>query len=185
MESEKGKKLLAEVLVHEQEHFLRFVRRKLDELPRMDAEDVLSDVTCSLLNQADVVEQVENLTAYIYRSLANRIVDHHRRNVPSISLDSTEDDAGKSMPAAMHADRRLRPDQLLEQRELKTRLYTALGELTPRERAVWIATEIDGYTFRELAEEWESPIGTLLSLKSRASARLRTLLLDYRQNRSS
>jgi DNA-directed RNA polymerase specialized sigma24 family protein len=46
-----------------------------------------------------------------------------------------------------------------------------------------LATEIDGFTFRDLAEEWNEPIGTLLSRKSRAAAKLRQLLSDYRPKR--
>ncbi|MDR3762921.1 MAG: sigma-70 family RNA polymerase sigma factor [Acidobacteriota bacterium] len=177
---DRGKNRLAEVLTHERERFLRFVRRKLDELPALDAEDILSDVAYSLLRRADVVEQAENLTAYIYRSLANRVVDQHRRQVPTTPIDVApegEDDA----PALSIPDDRPQPDRQMEQRELKARLHDALGQLSPRERAVWIATEIEEQTFRELAEECDEPMGTLLSLKSRANARLRTLLSDYRQ----
>lgn len=184
MASEKTKSRLVEVLIHERERFLRFLRRKLYDLPRMDAEDILSDVTYSLLSRADVVDQAENLTAYIYRSLSNRIVDQQRREVPLVSIDGDEDESAAPHQVAAHAGQRSRPDRELERGELKARLHSALGELSPRERAVWIATEVDGRTFRELAEEWEAPIGTLLSLKSRASARLRTLLSDYRQGGS-
>jgi DNA-directed RNA polymerase specialized sigma24 family protein len=51
-------------------------------------------------------------------------------------------------------------------------------KLEPKQRAVWIATEIEGYTFKELAAKWEEPIGTLLSRKSRATKILRKLLKD-------
>ncbi len=184
MTNEKGKNRLAEVLTHERARFLRFVRRKLDELPALDAEDILSDVAYSLLRRADVVEQAENLTAYIYRSLSNRIVDQHRREIPTLSIDGKENAEDEGAPLDI-PDHRPRPDRQLEQSELKARLHAALGKLPPRERAVWIATEIEERTFRKLAEEWQEPVGTLLSLKSRASAHLRTLLADYRQGRSS
>ena len=186
MAIEKGKSRLAEIFTHERARFLGFVRRQLHDLPLMDAEDVLSDVTYNLLSRADVVEQAENLTAYIYRSLANRIVDQRRRAVPAVALDADGDEGEDGARQAREvADERPRPDQHLEQRELKARLHEALGHLSSRERAVWIATEIDGRSFRDLAEEWEEPMGTLLSLKSRANARLRSLLSDYRRSRSS
>lgn len=184
MTSEKGKNRLAEVLTHERERFLRFVRRKLDELPTLDAEDILSDVAYSLLRREDVVEQAENLTAYIYRSLSNRIVDQHRREVPTLSIDGKAEAEDEGAPLEI-PDQRPRPDRQLEQHELKVRLHAALGKLPPRERAVWIATEIDGRAFRELAEEWGEPMGTLLSLKSRAGSHLRALLAEYRPDRSA
>jgi DNA-directed RNA polymerase specialized sigma24 family protein len=43
---------------------------------------------------------------------------------------------------------------------------------------VWIATEIDGYTFRELSKEWGLPMGTLLVRKHRAVAALQKELRD-------
>ncbi len=179
--SVESKNRLAEIFVREKSRFLRFVRQQVYELSGTDAEDILSDVTYSLLRRADVVDQVENLTAYIYRSLANRITDHRRQSVPIVALDDKGDD---SEAAAFELpDSRPGPDRRLEQSELRSRLLQALGDLTAPERAVWIATEIDGRNFRELAEEWDEPIGTLLSRKSRATARLRTMLLKYRDRR--
>ncbi len=57
-------------------------------------------------------------------------------------------------------------------------MFQALDELEPKQRAAWIATEIDGYTFRELAEEWGEPIGTLLARKHRATNALQKALKD-------
>ena len=54
---------------HERELFLRYVRKQLYELPAADAEDILSEVISSLLSRGNIVEQVENISAYIYRSL--------------------------------------------------------------------------------------------------------------------
>jgi RNA polymerase sigma factor (sigma-70 family) len=178
---EESKNRLAEIFVREKSRFLRFVRQQVYELSSTDAEDILSDVTYSLLRRADVVDQVENLTAYIYRSLANRITDQRRQSVPTIAIDDTGD---HSEAAAFELpDSRLGPDRRLEQSELRSRLLLALGDLTGPERAVWVATEIDGRNFRELAEEWDEPIGTLLSRKSRATARLRAMLQEYRDRR--
>jgi DNA-directed RNA polymerase specialized sigma24 family protein len=84
--SEEGKSRLAEIFTRERARFLRFVRRQVNELSSADAEDLLSDVTYKLLSRADVVDQVENLTAYIYRSVANRVVDQRRRSVPVVQL---------------------------------------------------------------------------------------------------
>lgn len=178
---EEGKGRLAEIFVREKSRFLRFVRRQLYELSTTDAEDILSDVTYNLLRRADVVDQVENLTAYIYRSLANRIADHRRSNVPTLPLDAKDN---FETVAFEPQDSRPTPDRSLEQSELRGRLLQALGQLTAAERAVWIATEIEGRSFRELSEEWDEPTGTLLSRKSRATARLRVMLSEYRSNRS-
>ena len=56
------------------------------------------------------------------------------------------------------------------------RLTEAIGKLEPRQRAVFIATELKEKSFRELSEAWGEPIGTLLSRKSRAVKALRQLM---------
>lgn len=174
---------MAEFVVRERSRLLAFVRRQWSGLTLTDAEDVLAEVTYNLLSRADVVAQAENLAGYVYRSLANRIVDRRRRTVPTVPLDTgssgVADEVTGSMLAELH-DGSSAPDRAAELSELQGRLHAALGQLTKRERAVWLATEIDGRGFRDLANDWDEPIGTLLSLKSRATARLRTLLSDYR-----
>jgi RNA polymerase sigma factor (sigma-70 family) len=178
----ESRQKLGELFVREKSRFLGFVRRRLFDLSGMDAEDILSEVTYNLLRRADVIGEVENLTAYIYRSLANRITDQQRQSIPQLAAVETADSSQPSHPA-LPPDPRPRPDQSLQQAELRRRLFLAIDALSPPERAVWIATEIDGQSFRELAEEWDAPIGTLLSRKSRATEKLRRMLSDYKNYR--
>jgi len=146
----------------------------------MAAEDIVSDVVFGLLRRADVISDIENLSAYVYRSLTNRVTDHRRAQVNELRIDDQE--PGESTPVEL-PDGRPDPEDSLVQGELRDRLRAAVGELAPAERAVWLATEVEGRSFRELAEDWDEPIGTLLSRKSRAAAKLRESLSDYRVNR--
>jgi RNA polymerase sigma factor (sigma-70 family) len=160
--------------------FLRFVQQQLFDHDAIEAEDVVSEVLFGLLRRADVIGEVENLSAYFYRSLANRVTDHHRARVPEVSIDDKEQ--GETLRVELPT-KGLDPERALRLRELQGRLQIAIGELSPPERAVWLATEVDGRSFRDLAEQWDEPLGTLLSRKSRAAAKLRQLLSDYRPNK--
>ncbi|HEY0308764.1 MAG TPA: sigma-70 family RNA polymerase sigma factor [Acidobacteriaceae bacterium] len=174
---EQGSTRLAEVFAREKSRFLRFVQHQLFDRDEADAEDIVSDVAFNLLRRGDLVGEIENLTAYIYRSLTNRITDQRRGRVPMVALDAEESEQAAAVEIP---DDRPGPEQALEQHELHDRLAAALDKLAPKERAVWLATEVDGRSFRELAEEWDEPMGTLLSRKSRAAAALRRSLADYR-----
>jgi DNA-directed RNA polymerase specialized sigma24 family protein len=55
-------------------------------------------------------------------------------------------------------------------------VFTAMEGLTEGERAVILATELDGRPFKELAAEWQVPIGTLLARKSRGLEKIRKQL---------
>jgi len=172
-----GKERLAEIFQTEKIRFLRFVRCKFDDISNMDAEDIVSEVTLSLFRRADIVGEIENLTAYIYSSLQNRILDHRRNRVSAVSID---EEALESGAPELHA-RGPAPDSALDQGEMRERLLNAIGRLSPKERAIFLATEMDGRSFQELAEEWDEPLGTLLSRKSRAKARLREMLSEYKK----
>ncbi len=54
-----------------------------------DAEDLVQDVFHNILRRADLIEQIENLTGYVYQSLANRIID--RRRMPSRDVPLSQD----------------------------------------------------------------------------------------------
>jgi RNA polymerase sigma factor (sigma-70 family) len=175
---QSGTKRLAEIYASEKARFLRFIDRQLFDGDELDSEDILSEVIFHLLPRSELVAEIENLTAYIYRSLANRITDLRRKSIPTVAIDNTLNEDAFVLP-----DSRPRPDQALALNELQLRIREAIDQLGVKERTVWIATEIDGRPFSELADEWDEPIGTLLSRKSRASAKLRHSLADYRNQK--
>ena len=67
-----------------------------------------------------------------------------------------------------------------ERREFRRELVEALDSLPPRQRAVFVATELGGQTFKDLSIQWNEPIGTLLSRKCRAVKALRETLQNYK-----
>ncbi len=160
---------LMEVFAREKGRFLAFVRRQAWELSHLDPEDILAEVFFNLFSKADLVGEAEYYTAYIYRALSNQISDSRRREK---GRRADLDLAGEL------ADDSPRADDLLQDRELRERLGQALATLKPKERAIWTLTEIEGRSFRELAEAGGEPIGTLLARKSRATAKLRRQLAD-------
>jgi RNA polymerase sigma factor (sigma-70 family) len=166
---------LAEIYSREQARFLRFIVRQSYSGEPLDAEEILSDVITHLLERTGLIAGVENLSAYIYRALHNRIIDRRKKHGATVPLDAVDEEGA---PLFTPADPFPLPDSLVEQQELAAMIHDAIGRLSPAERAIFIATEIDGRTFAELAGDWEEPLGTLLSRKSRATAKLRKMLAD-------
>ena len=119
---------------------------------------------------------VENIAGYVYRSIRNRIADYERSRAKSASLDGMLDEEGELPFLQTLAAENEEPFAAEDRAERIHRLTDAIGRLEPRQRAVLIATELRGKSFRELSEEWGEPIGTLLSRKSRAVKALRNLL---------
>ena len=61
---------------------------------------------------------------------------------------------------------------------MRQHLFQAIDSLNDQARAIIIETEFNGRSFRELADQWKIPIGTLLARKSRALKKIRELLID-------
>ena len=87
--SEKAR--LAEFFRNEYRRLIGFVIRRVDDIAAQDAEDFVHDVAVQLFAQGNIAAPIENLSAYVYRSLANRIVDHFRRRRTHEAKGRTED----------------------------------------------------------------------------------------------
>jgi len=155
---------LAEFLRRERETLIGYVRRRIDDAAGYEAEDIVEDVIVNLFDRADPSIPIRNLAAYIYGALRNRIVDYFRRRRETVPLAETA------------ADPRKDPALEIEREELMDDVFAAMESLTAEEKAVILATEMEGRPFKELAEEWAVPLGTLLARKSRALEKIRKQL---------
>jgi RNA polymerase sigma factor (sigma-70 family) len=153
-----------------------YVRKQTQRISDMDAEDIVAEVMLRTVSRLGSPVQVENIAAYVYRSIRNRIADFERGRARSTSLDGMLDENGELPFLQALAAENEEPFQAEDQAERIHRLTDAIGKLEPRQRAVLIATELKGKSFRELSDDWGEPIGTLLSRKSRAVKALRRLL---------
>lgn len=159
-------KRLSDLFEQDREALLGFLRKKLYGDVAAEADDLLSDVVLRLVEKADLLAQIEDLTAYVYGALSNAVIDlfRRRKNAPA-PLPEEEDE--------ILADPAPDPEMLADWHQQEERFLAALERLSPPERAVWIAHELDGASFRDLAEAWDEPIGTLLARKNRAGKKLR------------
>ena len=64
----------------------------------------------------------------------------------------------------------------LDREEASEAMFEAIEDLPEAQREVLVATELEGRSFKELAEEWNIPLGTLLARKHRAIRALRETL---------
>ena len=158
---------ITEVVKREQSRLRNFIRRRVPD-PR-DAEDILQDVFYKLVEANRLLMPIEHVTGWLFRVARNRITDFFRKKTPESSdeLLQLEDllpspDAG---PEALYAR-----NVLLDELEL------AVDELPEEQRAVFVAHELEGRSFKEIASETGVNVNTLLSRKRYAVLRLRQRL---------
>ncbi len=164
-------------LVSEYRNLTQFVKRYLNErYYNVSAEDVIQDVALNLFSKIDIDSQVENITGYVYRSLRNRISDIQRKQKKEILLREFADNEDDEQLLKTYLVNSSQPVKEIDYNLFYQKFYDVLEELSPNQQAVIIKTEIDGYTFEELAEEWEIPIGTLLSWKHRGIKKIKEII---------
>jgi RNA polymerase sigma factor (sigma-70 family) len=162
-----------------------FVRGLIDDAADRDAEDIVQEVAYRLFEKGDS-GPIEHLAAYVYQALRNRVVDTFRRRHPDASLDDPLSGDEELHLADIIPDQANDLQVSVERNDLYRKVVEIIGELPDHEQALIIATEIEGMSFAQLAEEWEVPIGTLLSRKSRIVKKIRNELtsrmsIEYQQ----
>jgi RNA polymerase sigma factor (sigma-70 family) len=155
---------VSDVVAREQSRLGRFIRRRVPDPG--DAEDVLQDVFFAFVQANDLLMPIEHVTGWLYRAARNRIIDLFRRRRPQEPLDVDD-----LLPSPD-----LGPEALYERSVLIDALGAALAELPPEQRAVFIAHEFDGQSFKEMAAQTGVGINTLLSRKRYAVLHLRKRL---------
>ena len=164
----------------ERKRFISFLKRRMADISEMDAEDMVAEVMLAMLGKANPTRHVENMAAYVYRALNNRVIDLARKRRRTVSLQGFPDEDRETSLLDFLADASLDVSRQTERREFMRRLTEAIDHLEPKQRAVFIATELKGRSFKELSMQWNEPVGTLLSRKCRAVNKLREILREFR-----
>jgi len=168
---------VAETFVRERARLSRFIQRRVPD--PADAEDILQEVFSELTQAAQLVRPVEQAGAWLFRVARNRITDLFRRRRSEAA----------PAPAAQHADETGEesledllpsadggPEAAYARTVMVEELEHALAELPAAQREVFLAHELEGRSFRELAAERGVALNTLLSQKHYAVVHLRRRL---------
>lgn len=169
---------LFKYFINEGQKLELFVKSRIRNINEMDAEDIVDEVMLNLLSSMGLNGRIENIPAYVTRSLQYKIIDFYRLQNRTKSIHtSLSTDGTVTLIDILTSQTDIVTE--FEQKEFIKALFEALDSLTSSQRAVFIATELEGKTFRDLSEQWDEPIGTLLSRKSRATKLLKEKLSAY------
>ena len=167
---------IAETLGREQNRLRNFIRKRMGDID--EVEDILQDVFCELVEATRLLKPIEHASAWLFRVARNRMTDLLRKRRPEASTDARvviaeegelrlEDllPSGDAGPEAAYAR-----SVLLEEIE------AALADLPEEQRDVFVAHQLEGRSFKELAAETGLSVNTLLARKHYAVLRLRRRL---------
>lgn len=160
---------LAEVVGRERARLRRFIDRRVRD--SQDAENIVQDVFRKLVEANRLLMPIDHVTGWLFQVARNAIVDFFRKRTRErIDLDADGDlvPLEDLLPAADDG-----PEALYARQVLLDEIAVAIDELPADQRAVFVAHELEGRSFRELAAETGVSVNTLLSRKHYAVRRLR------------
>ncbi len=115
---------------------------------------------------------------WLYRIATNLAIDAMRRRKregPQQSLDEPVEGEDSEMERQL-ADPARGPDEVVEARELQAAVREAIGELSPKLRAVLLMYDFEGMSYEEIAQALGVPMGTVKSRLFNARQQLRKLV---------
>ena len=169
---------ISEVVEREESRLRRFIRRRVPD-PR-DAEDILQDVFYELVEANRLLMPIDHVTGWLFRVARNRITDLFREKRPE-SLGGAflvnEDEEPLRLEDLLPSPD-AGPEALMARNIMLEELALAIDELPEEQRAVFVAHELEGRKFREMAAETGTNVNTLLARKRYAVRHLRERLQD-------
>src|SRR5690348_12777151 len=167
---------ISEIVAEERSRLREFIRRRVPD-PR-DAEDILPEVFYELVEANRLLMPIEHVTGWLFRVARNRITDLFRKKKPETFSDAAVEyengDVLKIEDLLPSPD--AGPEALYARHVLLDELELALDELPDEQREVFIAHELEGRSFKEMAAETGVSVNTLLSRKRYAVLHLRERL---------
>jgi len=164
----------AQTFAHQRARLQGFVRSQIGD--SADVEDIVQEVFYELTAAEQLMQPIGQLGAWLLRVARNRIIDRFRKRAReqrlTVSLDEQDHEAA-SLLESLTLPEQSGPEADYARAALAASLEEALGELPAEQRNVFVAHEIEGRSFRELAAASGLSINTLLSRKHTAVRYLR------------
>ncbi|HEY4369486.1 MAG TPA: RNA polymerase sigma factor [Steroidobacteraceae bacterium] len=188
MTLEQNQSIVADVK-RERPRLLQFIRRHV--IDERDADDILQEVFFELTEARRLTKPIEQVGAWLFRVARNRITDRfraRRREMPLPHVDTNLEEPEPTLESLL-PDADAGPEAAFARRVLLEEIFIALDELPAAQREIFVAHEIEGRSFKQMADASGTSINTLLARKHDAvrylRRRLRIIFDEYSESGSS
>jgi len=169
------KKDIASEVNKNQRKLFGFIRNRVSN--NEDAEDILQEVWYQLSRIINL-DEIENMTAWLYRVSRNKITDWYKKSKTVSTEESLFDgDEGSLYRNVLFGDHETPEDKLFKDL-FWNELMNGLDELPKNQRDVFVKNELEGLKLREIAEQSNENLKTIISRKQYAVKHLRSVLKE-------
>ncbi len=175
MEGDQDRRI-SETINLERTRLRNFIRKRVPD--QRDVEDILQDVFYELIEALRLMQPIEYVGAWLFRVARNRITDLFRKRTSEALSDpiAVAENGDALLLEDLLPSAEAGPEAAYAQTVLLEELDAALNELPAEQRDVFVAHELDGYSFKEIAAQTGNSVNTLLSRKHYAVLHLRRRL---------
>jgi RNA polymerase sigma factor (sigma-70 family) len=157
-----------QIFEREKNRILGFVAKNVSDFA--EAEDITQEVFSQFYEAYDVMKPIENTSAWLYRMAKNKIVDLFRKRKTRQNYEDGNSLMGKDNTT---------PEDRQWSKAMMETLYLALQNLPKEQSEVFVMTELEGLSFKDIAAKTGETVNTLISRKRYAVLHLREQLDDY------
>jgi RNA polymerase sigma-70 factor (ECF subfamily) len=147
-----------------------------------DAEDLVQDVMMRAYRFWDSFDRESNCKAWLFKILTNTFINHYQKQKRSrevLSAALTEQEATDGVLVHEGAQSQRDPEGLLLERSLSEDVARALAEVPADFRIAVVLCDIEGFSYKEIADIMECPVGTVMSRLHRGRRLLKESLRDF------
>jgi RNA polymerase sigma-70 factor (ECF subfamily) len=144
------------------------------------AEDLAQETFIRAFNAIESYKPKYKFSSWIFKIANNHTIDYLRkRKLETVSIDgspharTSEEEAQTRLVVESQTEA---PDKFVEARELGGQIEEAIGALRPEYRTAVLLRHVEGYTYEEIADIMDLPLGTVKTYLHRARGELKGLL---------
>jgi RNA polymerase sigma-70 factor, ECF subfamily len=151
-----------------------------------DAEDLVQETMMRAYRAFDRFEEGTNLKAWLFRIMTNAYINIYRkrqREPQQVSQDEVEDFDLYQELKSHDPQYEATPENIVLDRLLDADIVSAIEDLPDQFRLAVILSDIEGFTYAEMAEIMDVPMGTVMSRLHRGRKALQKRLLHLARER--
>jgi len=150
---------------------------------RANAEDLLQETFLRAWRSFHTFQEGTNVRAWLYRILMNAYIDGYRKSSREPETVDQDDIDEFYLYSKAHDSNEYQragnPEELLLANLMDANVVGALESLPETFRTVVLLSDVEGFSYKEIAEMLNIPIGTVMSRLHRARRQLQVKLWDY------